>query len=292
MPGLAWTLYIRTRSLTHASNRTGTTGTIGAAVADEALKLGYKVRAPIRNAEKGKLVTDIFDKKHGPELYSTVLIESMAKPGSLKEAMEGCLGVIHVMTENSMSSDPNKVIPTSGAFVQNVLSAAAATPSVQRVVYTSSQAVLPAITEPGTITSSSWAPNADELIGYAWAEPYTPDKAGIVYVANKVLEERACWEFVDREKPNFIFNSVIPGFTIGEVIHLKLISSSNGAVLGLLNSDPFAVAFISGISPSNFVNLKDVAVLHLAALTTDRVSDQRLLALGESFDLNRMLDLL
>lgn len=254
--------------------------------------MGYKVRAPIRNAEKGKIVSDVFDKKHGPDLYTTILIDNMAEPGALKEAMEGCLGVIHVMSDTSMSPDPNKIIPTSLEFVRNVLRSAAATPSVRRVVHTSSTAVLPSITEPATITSSSWRPDADKIIEHAWAAPYAPEKAWIVYQANKILEERACWDFVKHERPNFVFNTIIPAVTFGEVLHPKLISSTNGAVLGLLDSDPFSVAFITGASPSNFVNVNDVARLHLAALITDRVSSRRLLALGEVFDLNRMVDLL
>lgn len=216
----------------------------------------------------------------------------MTKPGVLKEAMEGCEGVIHVMSDTSMSPDPNKTIPTTLELVRNVLRSAAATPSVRRLVSTSSIAVLPGITEPGTITGSSWRSDADKIIEHAWAEPHTPEKVFVVYQANKILEERACWEFVKQEKPNFVFNTIVPSFTVGEVLHPKLISSSNGTVLGLLNSDPFSLAFISGASPSTFVNVKDVAVLHLAALVTDRVSSRRLLALSEVFDLNRMVDLL
>lgn len=50
------TLWICTNSTT----RIGATGTIGAAVANEVLKAGYKVRAPTRSAEKGKILTKVF----------------------------------------------------------------------------------------------------------------------------------------------------------------------------------------------------------------------------------------
>ncbi len=216
----------------------------------------------------------------------------MTKPGALDEAMEGCAGVVHVASESSFSPDPNKVITPSVAFTKNILNSAAKASSVKRFVYTSSQATLPPLKEPGVIRGTSWRSDADGLIAHAWAEPYTPDKSPIVYVASKICAERACWEFVEQEKPGFVLNSVVSGFNIGDVIHPQLISSSNGVVLGMMKSNPFAVGFIKGISQTNFVNVEDNALLHLAALTMDDTQGQRLLALGEAFDLNRMVDVL
>ena len=253
------------------SNRTGGTGVLGSAVSDELLAAGYRVRVLIRNAEKAKVLTGILDKKHGAELFSTVLVED-------------CACVIHTLSDSFLSPDPHKVITGSVVFVKNVLSAAAKTPSVKRFVYTSSQAVLPPITEPGVITSASRRPNADELVSYAWAEPHTPEEFPLVYTASKVCEEKVCWEFLEREKPDFVFNIIIPGFFIGEVYHPKLISRSNKTILGLLQSHPGAMGFVSAISPTNFI--------HLAALTTDRVRNRSLLALGEIFDLNCVVDIL
>ncbi|KAI8628125.1 NAD(P)-binding protein [Xylariaceae sp. FL1651] len=271
---------------------TGVTGTIGAAVADRVLQAGYKIRAPIRNAEKGQLITELFHKRYGTEAFSTVMIPDMTTPGVFDEAMKDCAGVVHLASEMAFSPDPNKMIPPSLAMVNNVLTAASKTSSVKRVVYTSSQVTLPSISEPGVINGSSWQPRADEVIAHAWAEPYTPDKARSVYVAGKISAERACWDFVKREKPSFVLNTVVPGFVIGESIHPKLVSSSNSAILGMLDSDPFSVGFLRGISPASSVNLDDTAVLHLAALIREDVSNERLLALGETFDFNRLVDVL
>lgn len=86
--------------------------------------------------------------------------------------------------------------------------------------------------EPGTITGGSWIADTDQLVSYARAEPYTADKSPVVYAASKVVAEKACFEFVDREKPGFVLNTVVHGFAHGDVYDPRLISSSNGAVLG------------------------------------------------------------
>ncbi|KAI3318984.1 NAD(P)-binding protein [Xylariaceae sp. AK1471] len=265
---------------------------IGSAIAHEVLRAGYRVRAPIRNVEKGQLVTEIFHKRYGTEAFSTVLIPDMAIPRSLDEAVEGCAGVVHLASEMGFLPDPNKMITPSLALLNNVLSTAAKTSSVKRVVVASSQAVLPPISEPGVIDSSSWNPKADDLIAYAWAEPYTTDKSGAIYVACKISAERTCWDFVKREKPNFVLNTVVPGFTIGGSIDPRMITSSNAAVLGMLDSIPSAVGFLKSLGLTSSVNLEDCALLHLAALTREDVRNERLLALGEIFDFNRMVDVL
>jgi nucleoside-diphosphate-sugar epimerase len=216
----------------------------------------------------------------------------MTAPGSLDEAMVGCAGVVHPASEMAFLPDPNKMITPSVALVNSVLRTAAKTPSVKRVVFTSSQAVFPPASEPGIINGSSWNPKADGLIAYAWAEPYTPDKSPAVYAASKISAERACWDFVAREKPGFVLNTVVPGFAIGWSLDPKTISSSNSVVLGLLNNAPFAVGMLNALCPTNFVDLGDCALLHLAALTDEEVRNERLVALGEIFDYNRMVDVL
>ncbi|KAH8892860.1 NAD(P)-binding protein [Thozetella sp. PMI_491] len=271
---------------------TGATGCVGSGVAKELIKAGYKVRAPVRNAEKGALLSEVLQKQYGADCISTVLVADMVQPGSLDQAVEGCAGIVHVASDASFSADPNLVIPPSVDLATNLLKSAAKTASVKRFVFTSSQAVLPSLTEPGVINGKSWNPNADGIVSYAWAEPHTEDKAAAIYVASKISAERACWEFMEEEKPGFVLNTVIPGLNIGEVLHPELLSSSNQVVHGMLVSHPFAVGFIQTVSPTNFVNIEDNGLLHLAALTVDGCRGERLLALGESFDFNRMVDVL
>ena len=256
------------------------------------MKAGFKVRAPIRSVEKGELVTKLFHERYGTDAFSTVLIPDMSVPGSLDEALKGCAGVVHGASEMGFSPDPHKMITPTLNMLNNILSTAAKTPSVKRVVTTSSQAVMPSIAEAGAQDSSTWNPQADGVIAYAWAEPYTPDKSGAVYAAGKISAERACWDFVKNEKPGFVLNTVIPGFTIGASLHPQMVTSSNSVVQGMLNSVDFAVGFLKVLSPTNFVNLQDCALLHLAALVNEDLQGQRILALGEAFDFNKIVDIL
>ncbi|KAI0389656.1 NAD(P)-binding protein [Xylariaceae sp. FL0594] len=257
------------------------------------MKAGFKVRAPIRSAEKGELVTKIFHERYGADAFSTVLIPDMSVEGSLDEALRGCAGVVHGASEMGFSPDPHQMITPTLNMLNNILRTAARTSSVKRVVTTSSQAVMPSIAEPGHQDASSWTPQADGVIAYAWAEPYTPEKAGAVYAAGKISSERACWHFVKSEKPGFVLNTVVPGFTIGATLHPDMpVTSSNSVVRGMLESVDFAVGFLKVLSPTNFVDLRDCALLHLAALANADIQGQRLLALGEAFDFDKIVDIL
>jgi nucleoside-diphosphate-sugar epimerase len=265
---------------------------VGAAVAKELLQAGYKVRAPIRNVDKGQLISEVFHKDYGTDAFSTILINDMAEPGTFTQAMEGCSGVAHVASPASFSGDPNEVITPAVDIVKNLLSTAAKTSSVKRFVFTSTQAALPSLHEPGTITGSSWRPGIDAIIKEAWEEPHSPAKGSLVYLASKICSEKVCWDFIEQEKPDFVLNTVVVSVAIGEVIHPQLLSTSNWMIFQFLNSHPTAVGFLKWVSPSCYINLEDAGLLHLASLTVDHVRGQRLLALGEVFDFNSLRDLL
>ncbi|KAH8660180.1 hypothetical protein BX600DRAFT_482182 [Xylariales sp. PMI_506] len=250
---------------------TGVTGLIGSAIADQVLKAGYKVRAVIRNPEKGKIVTELFHGKYGSEAFSTVMISNMKVEGAFDEAMKDCVSVIHVISDNSFSTDPKDVVIPTLEITNSLLNTAAETSSVKRFVFTSSQIVLPLTSEIGEINSTSWHPDADGIISLVWTEPYTEDRAPVVYMASKICTERECWEFMEKEKPGFALNVV---------------------VLGLLDNHPFAVGFVKFMGVSNFIDLVDNALIHLGALAMEGVEGQRLLAISDAFDFNVMVNLL
>ncbi|KAK7973047.1 flavonol reductase [Apiospora saccharicola] len=69
--------------------RTGSTGSVGSAVTNELLRAGLRVRAIVRNLEKGRCLSDVFQERYGPDVFEIVHADDLAGPGVLREAMDG-----------------------------------------------------------------------------------------------------------------------------------------------------------------------------------------------------------
>ncbi|KAH6844762.1 hypothetical protein B0I37DRAFT_416348 [Chaetomium sp. MPI-CAGE-AT-0009] len=277
---------------------TGSTGSVGGAVATEILKAGYKIRALVRNEEKGQTLKAALAHLHGVDAVELIHSTTLTDIETVESAMQGCAGVVHVASDISTRSDPAEVITPTVNAVKTLLEAAAKTRSVKRFVFTSSLATLPSACEAVDITPSSWAP--DSIIDLAWASQnsgLSPEKQGLtVYAASKILAERACWEFMRERNPSFVLNTVVPFSNIGAFVHPKLVSSFNGLVLGVWLGDVQAGMFLkmvmreSGVT--HLINLEDCGLLHLAALTMDKMRGERVLAAADAFKFSDVLDVM
>lgn len=143
----------------------------------------------------------------------------------------------HLASNVSFSPDPNVVIPETITGALNILKSASREPSVKRVVYTSS-AITTGFGEsntPYSVPTDSWNDLASKL---AWAPPpYEDDRKYLVYAASKTEAERACWKFVEEEKPHFEFSTVLPSVTFGAALHESLSSETLTWMRALLKGD-------------------------------------------------------
>lgn len=268
---------------------TGVNSYLGSHIADQLLIAGYKVRGTARDAAKAKWAQDVFDKKHGTGKFESVIVSNMNAEGAYDEAVKGTAlylrlisdvrspthpalgqfrslgvtGVAHVASNVSFSPDPNVVITETVEGALNALRAAAKEPSVKRVVVTSSTAATPSVelNTPFEITPEMYNDNA---IKQAWDGAKDAPAAGtpeafksgaIVYSASKTAAERACWKFVEEEKPGFVFNTVLPNMNMGPVLDKAQTSPSAGWLGYIINNSPMAEMFISGIGPRECQNL-------------------------------------
>ena len=204
----------------------------------------------------------------------------------------GCSGVVHIAADLSFSPDPNAVIPFVVKSVNVLLNAAAKEPTIKRVVYTSSSIAASALPpDPKShIDASSWNLAAVEA---AWKPPpYEPSRAVAVYAASKLEGEKACWNFVKSDQCSFVLNTVLPHTTWGQIFDRRQSASTAGWVRNLWDGQGAEVGRIGIIPARWFVNVKDVALLHVAALTEDDVRNERLLASASAFNDNDLLRLL
>jgi nucleoside-diphosphate-sugar epimerase len=107
----------------------------------------------------------------------------------------------------SFTADPNAIIPQTISSTLAILTAARNTPTIKRVVLTSScaAAATPKTGHYPTITSASWN---DEAVKEAWAEPpYEASRGFTVYAASKTAAEKEAWAWYEQNKPAFVFNT-------------------------------------------------------------------------------------
>ncbi|KAI0388914.1 aldehyde reductase [Xylariaceae sp. FL0594] len=259
---------------------TGGNGFIGSNIADQLLKLGYKVRGTSRDPQKNTWVTDLFERKYGPGLFELVAVPDMEADGAYDEVVKGVSAVIHTATNYTMKPNPHEVIPGAIAGTVNALAAAAQEPSVKRFVLTSSSAsaLIPKPNNPVKVTTETWN---DETVAFAYRDPpYEPERGYPVYAASKTLSEREAWKFVRENKPGFVFNAVLPNINFGATLDLagQGHPSTSGMVAELFKGNPGPLA---GLPAQYFIDVQDTALLHVAAAIHPGVESERVFAFAE-----------
>jgi dihydroflavonol-4-reductase len=194
-----------------------------------------------------------------------------------REAVQGCDYVLHVASPlpSQVPRDENDLIVPAREGTLRVLRAARDA-GVKRVVITSSFAAIgyghPARSKP--FDESDWT-NTDG----ADVQPY---------VKSKALAERAAWDFMAREGGNLELSVVNPVGVFGPVLGADY--SSSIGIIKMLTDGPMPAAprIYFGL-----VDVRDVADLHLRAMTSPAASGERFLAVaGETMSLYQIAQVL
>lgn len=262
---------------------TGASGYVASHVIQEALDLGYRVRGTVRSKEKAALVEELFDSTY----FSTCIVENLADPSSLQEAVKDCLGIIHTASVTTLSADPTQVVPPTVAMATGILKAAKEAGVCKRFVFTgsASAAWIPKPDTEFTIDKETWNTTSMEKVR-AMEPPYKPEAFYDVIAASKVEAEQAVWKFVEDEKPDFVVNSVVPNTNIGRVLLKPATSSANFALLVLKGG----IQRIAAVPPQWMINTSDDAKIHVAALIDQTVAGERIFAFAQPFDWNDLLE--
>jgi nucleoside-diphosphate-sugar epimerase len=107
-----------------------------------------------------------------------------------------------------------------------------------------------------------------------WADPNDPQFDA--YRRSKILAERAAWDFIRAEGGATQLAAILPGAVFGPVL-LKENPGSVAVIQGLLNGRP------SGAPRLGFwvVDVRDLAALHVTAMTAPEAAGERFIAAGE-----------
>ncbi|RYC59108.1 hypothetical protein CHU98_g7111 [Xylaria longipes] len=254
------------RAVGHVGSRvllTGGSGFIASHVLDTLLDDGkFQVVVTARSEEKGKRIVESVK----PRYLEYVVVEDIAKEGAFNHVFQSqtpfqC--VVHTASPYHLNvQDPMKdfLDPAIKGTTGMLKSIKAYGPSVERLVITSSSAAI-----------------------------LNPDKHP------EVLAEKAAWAFVENEKPNFDLAVINCTYVFGPVQRnlpsLKAMNTSNHRIRDMLEGKmkdalpPTAPVF-------TWVDVRDVALAHLRALTVPSAGGNRFYVVGGHFSNKQIADVI
>ncbi|TPK94266.1 aldehyde reductase [Mesorhizobium sp. B2-4-12] len=247
---------------------TGGSGFLGAHCILELLKAGYRVRTTVRSAKREADVLAMI-KVGGAEpadRLSFAVADLMSDTGWL-QAVTGCDYVLHVASPfpRGVPKHEDELIVPAREGALRVLRAARDA-GVKRVVLTSSFAA---------IGYGKMPPDGRPFAEESWTDPTGKVSA---YVKSKTLAERAAWDFIAAEGGRLELAVVNPVGIFGPVLGSDH-STSTEFVQRMMNGA------MPGLPRLSFgvVDARDVAELHVRAMTNPVAKGQRFLAVAGDF---------
>ncbi|CAG8037221.1 unnamed protein product [Penicillium salamii] len=251
---------------------TGANGFIASHIVNLLLQRGYRVRGTVR--EPRPWLDQMFQKYD----YESAILPDLTQPHA--SLFEGVAGVVLVATDNSFDRDPaliERVVRGTLAMLE-----AAKNSAVKSVVLTSSsaacnnyldQCVGAYTTYNDAVVAAVQAGNPPEVV---------PGEA--VYAASKTEAERQAFKWVEDNKPPFRFNTVVPDNVVRNshfqrralVLTFQIGSRVNPNVSE-------SVAPVRAFLQGWYIDVEDVARLHIAALLDPNIQSERIFGTAAKF---------
>ena len=243
---------------------TGGTGFLGGWCVASLLERGYDVRTTVRDLAREPDVRAVVAAAgvDDPGSRLTVRAANLTADDGWAEAVDGCRYVLHVASPFPpvQPKDPDELIVPARDGALRVLKAAFGA-GAERVVMTSSVA---AVRGHRPSTESTPYTEAD------WTDGKDPSRTP--YVRSKTLAEQAAWDYARGENAAERLATISPGAIIGPALSSDH-SYSLQAIQRLLGGMPAAPRL--GFT---FVDARDVADLHIRAMTNPAAGGERFIA--------------
>ncbi|WP_029934642.1 SDR family oxidoreductase [Sphingomonas sp. UNC305MFCol5.2] len=242
---------------------TGGTGFIAQYCILALLDAGYCVRTSVRSlAREGEVRRHLKIGGAEPGDRLSFVRTDLSTDAGWTEAAAGCVYVIH-----GASPTPSGDQVTEKDWIEPAVDGnlrvlrAARDAGVRRVVLTSASGAIVAGHKPRNrpFDETDWS----DLTGKVWP-----------YQKSKTLSERAAWDFMGREGGDLELSAVNPTAVMGPVLGSEY-SHSIRLIKNLLEGQPALPRINSG-----FVDVRDVADLHLRAMLDPAAKGERFLAIA------------
>lgn len=244
---------------------TGGSGYVAGWCIAELLKRGYDVRTTVRNAKREQAVTDAVSTATDPAGRLSFAVADLTSDDGWADAVKGVDYVLHVASPlgEAGTKDPDSLIIPARDGALRVLRAATEA-KVKRVVMTSAA---------NAASPSSYATEGvtDETL---WTDPDDPSL--IPYRRSKTVAERAAWDFMATYEGPTELTTVLPGAVFGPIL-----TTANIGSVGIVGR--MVAGKLRGVPRIGFevVDVRDLADVHIRAMTTPDAAGQRFLATGE-----------
>ena len=241
---------------------TGGTGFIAGWCIVLLLRQGFAVRATVRDLAREPALRRSIASQVDAQDRLSFRVADLTSDAGWDAAVSGCRHVLHIASPLGRHAprDRDALVAPARDGALRVL-AAATKAGVDRVVMTSAAATARRRGSSDISNETIWADPDDPLL-----DPYR---------RSKILAERAAWDFIARAEGRTTLTTILPGAVFGPI---------------LPGGDPAAVWVVGNLlkgSPPRLLNLglsvvdvRDLAALHVAALTAPQAPGQRFLATG------------
>lgn len=243
---------------------TGGTGYVAGWCLAGLLQQGYTVRTSLRDLGKASSVRSALLHQGIDDSRLSFFCADLTRDHGWDSAMTGCDYVLHVASPLGLEAtqQPQDLIATARDGTLRILRAATRA-GVRRVVMTSAATVAtPPLQSPDSM-SDEWV----------W---FDPDETGVPpYRQAKRLAERAAWDFM-ADQHGTTLTTVLPGAVFGPIMSRDT-----------LGSVQVIARLLQGRAKGNprlgfeVVDVRDLADLHIRAMTSPTAQSQRVLATGE-----------
>jgi len=236
---------------------TGVTGYIGQHCAAELLRQGHEVVGTIRNRAKADAARTAIAKVAPVDRLTFVEADLLSDRGWAK-AMKGCTFVMHVASPFMLAEpkDENDMIIPAVEGTKRVI-AAAQQARVKRLVLTSSTFAIIAGRDSGRYGTDAWSDTSARIGAYA---------------KSKTLAERAAWAAA--KNGDMELTVVNPGAVFGPSLGARLDGQSVEMMTALISGKMPLIPDMS----MGMVDVRDVARLHVKAMTADGAAGKRFIA--------------
>ncbi|KAF7517292.1 hypothetical protein PCG10_001307 [Penicillium crustosum] len=275
---------------------TGASGFIATHIVKDFLSAGYHVRGTVRSSATAELVRQSFSQFTSQ--LSLVIVEDMGKPGAFDEAVQGVHGVIHTATPfqifNIEDNERDLLRPAIDGTTNILNSVLNHAPEVKRVVITSSFAAMADYSKgswPGHVYSEAdWNMTPYEVAAAKGAP------GGLAYSTAKALAERAAWDFVKTNKPNFDIATIMPPMVYGPNINatasLAKLNTSSSDIYRLISPRTKSSDEVPQNMFWSFVDVRDVSKAHLRAYEVPEAGGERFFLCTGNFTYQQFVDAL
>ena len=244
---------------------TGGSGFIGSWCVIRLLQQGYVVRTTVRNLDREGAVRAAIGKEVDPGNRLRFHAADLTSDAGWNAAASGCDYMLHVASPVAISEPRNAddlVLPARDGTRRAVGAALAA--GVKRVVLTSS------------VAAASPRAGRGESLGDETVWTDLDDRKVSAYSRSKTVAERAAWDLVGASGGATTMAAINPSVVLGPVLGRDY-SDSIQLVERLLSGK------VPGLPRLGFciVDVRDVADLHIRAMTAPEAAGQRFIAAGD-----------